>query len=201
MPSTIAHSLAEREPEKMETIEQIRIVLHMIADLLVWPVFACLLASAAITLIVVGACGREAWDRSRSYRNILELGQRSLSATQAQSTLEDLPTALEQTLQDSERLAWRAILRIRLLVRVGPALGLMGTLIPMAYALQGLSEGNLPDLAGNLVTAFAATVIGLAISLVAYLVSAAREEWVRQDLQDLAFLAEAMLPKEVRHGS
>jgi biopolymer transport protein ExbB/TolQ len=185
----------------METIEQIRLILHMIADLLVWPVFACLLASAAITLVVAGACGREAWDRSRSCRSILELGKRSLSAVQVQSTPDNLATALEESLQDSERLAWRAILRIRLLVRVGPALGLMGTLIPMAYALQGLSEGNLPDLAGNLVTAFAATVIGLAISLIAYLVSAAREEWVRQDLQDLAFVAEAMLPAEVNHGN
>jgi biopolymer transport protein ExbB/TolQ len=66
----------------------------------------------------------------------------------------------------------------------------MGTLIPMADALQGLAEGNLPALASNMVTAFAATVIGLSVSVIAYLVAAARENWVREDTQALAFHAE-----------
>ena len=74
-----------------------------------------------------------------------------------------------------------------------PRWGLMGTLIPMAYALQGLAEGNLPSLASNLVTAFAATVIGLAVSVVAYLVAGVRESWVRADIQALAFRAEELL--------
>ena len=60
----------------------------------------------------------------------------------------------------------------------------------MANALQGLAEGNLPALASNMVTAFAATVIGLAISVVAYLLAAARENWVRADTEVLAFHAE-----------
>jgi biopolymer transport protein ExbB/TolQ len=72
----------------------------------------------------------------------------------------------------------------------------MGTLIPMAYALQGLSEGNLPSLAGNLVTAFAATVIGLAVSVVAYLIAAVREEWIRTDLESLTLEAEALLRRD-----
>jgi biopolymer transport protein ExbB/TolQ len=85
--------------------------------------------------------------------------------------------------------------RLRLAVRVGPSLGLMGTLIPMADALQGLAEGNLPALASNMVTAFAATVIGLTISLIAYLLSAVREEWVRADTSAIAFEAERLLQR------
>jgi len=69
----------------------------------------------------------------------------------------------------------------------------MGTLIPMADALQGLADGNLPALASNMVTAFAATVIGLTISVTAYLIAAARESWVRADSQALAFHAEHVL--------
>jgi len=94
-----------------------------------------------------------------------------------------------------ERERWRALGRLRLAVRVGPSLGLMGTLIPMADALQGLAEGNLPALASNMVTAFAATVIGLTISVVAYLIAGARESWVRADAQELAFHAERVLRK------
>jgi biopolymer transport protein ExbB/TolQ len=60
----------------------------------------------------------------------------------------------------------------------------------MANALQGLADGNLPALASNMVTAFAATVIGLSVSVIAYLVSAARENWVRADTETLAFYAE-----------
>jgi biopolymer transport protein ExbB/TolQ len=85
-------------------------------------------------------------------------------------------------------------------VRVGPALGLMGTLIPMADALQGLADGNLPALASNMVTAFAATVIGLTISLIAYLVTSFREDWVRADVQALAFHAEHVNDARTRRG-
>ena len=185
----------------METIDQIRVVLHLIADVLVWPVFAGLLASAAITLLVSGSCAREAWDRKRSRRAILSSGEAALSKAADEPEDKSRALALERVLQEFERRAWRRVMRIRLLVRVGPALGLMGTLIPMAYALQGLSDGNLPDLAGNLVTAFAATVIGLAISVFAYLIAAAREEWVRADLQLLGLHAETLLNKEVTRGA
>jgi biopolymer transport protein ExbB/TolQ len=44
-----------------------------------------------------------------------------------------------------------------------------------------------------MVTAFAATVIGLSISVAAYLIAAARESWVRADAQELAFHAERVL--------
>ena len=63
----------------------------------------------------------------------------------------------------------------------------------MANALQGLAEGNLPSLASNMVTAFAATVIGLAISVTIYLITTMREQWIREDNQALAFRAEALL--------
>jgi biopolymer transport protein ExbB/TolQ len=86
-------------------------------------------------------------------------------------------------------------------VRIGPALGLMGTLIPMAAALQGLADGNLPALASNMVTAFAATVVGLTISVVAYAITAFREDWVRADVQALAFRAEHVLVSRERRNA
>ena len=42
----------------------------------------------------------------------------------------------------------------------------MGTLIPMGVSLASLAEGNIPKMAGSMVTAFTATVAGLACGVV-----------------------------------
>ncbi len=143
--------------------------------------------------MTIGAYLREAFDRYRGHRRSLESALARLDESAAIDPGQGLDLRIEKTLQDEERRLWRSLAQLRLAVRVGPALGLMGTLIPMAYALRGLAEGNLPALASNMVTAFAATVIGLAISVIAYLIAASREAWVRSDAQTLSFRAEELL--------
>lgn len=178
----------------MNAIDHIREVLHAVAGVLVWPVLIGLLLLVAASLVTLGAFAREAWDRRRRLHRLREQGLTELDrAVTEPASGEALDLRLEKILQEHDRRLWQPLTRLRLAVRVGPALGLMGTLIPMAYALAGLASGNLPALASNLVTAFAATVIGLAVSVVAYLVAAAREVWVRADSQALAFHAEALL--------
>jgi biopolymer transport protein ExbB/TolQ len=179
----------------MTAVDQLRELFHHIAAFLVWPVLLGLLALMAAMLIALGGFLREAWDRRSGRRAALERAQRKLDEIAAAQSGEGLDLRLEESLQNTEREAWRALGRLRLAVRVGPSLGLMGTLIPMADALQGLADGNLPALASNMVTAFAATVIGLTISVAAYLVAGARESWVRADSQALAFHAERVLRK------
>jgi len=179
----------------MTAVDQLREFFHHLAAFLVWPVLLGLLGLMATMLVALGAFLREAWDRRAGRRRALERAQKALDQLAAAQPGEGLDLRLEECLQDTERERWRALGRLRLAVRVGPSLGLMGTLIPMADALQGLAEGNLPALASNMVTAFAATVIGLAISVAAYLIAAARESWVRADSQALAFHAERVLRK------
>lgn len=176
----------------MNSLDHIRELFHHIAGLLVWPVLLGLITLACAMLVALGSFAREAWDRRRGNRNTLERDHAALEDA-AQDSSNNLELDLEQVLQSAERRRWRSLGRLRLAVRVGPSLGLMGTLIPMANALQGLATGNLPALASNMVTAFAATVIGLTISVIAYLVAAARETWVRADSEALAFHAERLL--------
>jgi len=76
---------------------------------------------------------------------------------------------------------------------VGPALGLMGTLIPMGISLAALAEGNIPKMAGSMVTAFTATVAGLGAGVLAYLLALSRERWVRADVREMAHAAELTL--------
>ena len=186
----------------MTAIDQIREVLHLVSGVLMWPVLLGLLLLAALMVVVLGEFARELVDtvfgkRVRRARSLARL-EKVVGAENGSGKPLDL--RLERTLQDEERHLWRPVAQLRPVVRVGPALGLMGTLIPMAYALQGLAEGNLPSLASNLVTAFAATVIGLAVSVIAYLVAGVRESWVRADIQALAFRAEELLRGSPAHG-
>jgi biopolymer transport protein ExbB/TolQ len=76
-----------------------------------------------------------------------------------------------------------------MLVRFGPALGLMGTLIPLSPALTGLSNGNTTTLSNNLRIAFSVTVVGLLIGAVAFAISLSRDRMYSQDLSDLQYLA------------
>jgi biopolymer transport protein ExbB/TolQ len=96
---------------------------------------------------------------------------------------------LNKALADFDFGAQRRIDRTRLLVRVGPALGLMGTLIPLSPALTGLAAGNTSELSHDLRIAFSVTVVGLLIGAVAYGVSLTRDRLYGQDLSDLQYVA------------
>jgi biopolymer transport protein ExbB/TolQ len=83
----------------------------------------------------------------------------------------------------------RRLERTRLLVRAGPALGLMGTLIPLSPALAGLAAGDVQELSENLRVAFSVTVVGLLIGAIAFGISLVRDRLYGQDLSDLEFVA------------
>src|SRR5437899_2745783 len=75
-----------------------------------------------------------------------------------------------------------------LLVRAGPALGLMGTLIPLSPALSGLASGNIKQLTDNLRVAFSVTVLGLLVGVIAFGISLVRDRIYAQDLSDVEFI-------------
>ena len=79
-----------------------------------------------------------------------------------------------------------------MLVRIGPMLGLMGTLIPIAPALVGLAQGDVQTLSDNLVIAFSTTVVGLLIGGVAYVVSAVRDRLYTQDVSDIEYVLDLL---------
>ena len=96
---------------------------------------------------------------------------------------------MAKTLADYDFGAMRRLERTRLLVRAGPALGLMGTLIPLSPALAGLAQGDVMELSENLRVAFSVTVLGLLIGAIAFGISLVRDRLYGQDLSDLEFVA------------
>ncbi len=81
----------------------------------------------------------------------------------------------------------------RMLVKVGPSLGLLGTLIPMGQSLASLAAGNLEAMAGQMIVAFTTTIIGLATGTLAYVVATVRLNWVNESVREQRYLAEKIL--------
>lgn len=75
------------------------------------------------------------------------------------------------------RLACRRIDRADLIARVGPMLGLMGTLIPLGPGLSALGRGELDLLAQAVTVAFNTTVLGLLAGIVGFLLGRLRRRW------------------------
>jgi biopolymer transport protein ExbB/TolQ len=74
------------------------------------------------------------------------------------------------------------------LMRIGPMLGLMGTLIPMGPALVGLATGDIASMAMNMQVAFSTTVIGVFLGGVGFVIHTVRKRWFTEDFYQLQFI-------------
>ena len=97
---------------------------------------------------------------------------------------------LEHLVLTREDRVRRTLANPRMLVKVGPSLGLLGTLIPMGASLASLATGNLEAMAGQMVVAFTTTIVGLATGTLAYIVAVVRQGWVNETVHEQRYLAE-----------
>ncbi len=201
-------------------MQQVYSVLSAVSLSLLVPVVVLLLLCACVALWQAGAIVYESWLRHRSASSYRAAIQRLASGTDTRwVTLDHAATGprlladwlracstsgrqpvldvAERALDQAELHALARLERFRLLARLGPALGLMGTLIPLGPALVALAQGDLQQLARNLVVAFGTTVIGLFVAVVAQLLAATVARWYAEDLADLEFLTRLI----VRHSS
>lgn len=107
----------------------------------------------------------------------------------SQLSLPEADERIAKRLADYEYRHLRRLERTRVLVRFGPALGLMGTLIPLSPALSGLAHGNVSALSSNLQVAFSVTVTGLLVGALAFSVSLIRDRLYGQDYSDVQYVA------------
>jgi len=181
--------------------------LARIASALRTPVLVLALLVLLLCALETGRFATELWSRRRAGRGVLRTLVRQVVADPAQAAALSLsaPTAfagealvqiarallagegagIEYALADYELAVERRLERTRILVRAGPALGLMGTLIPLAPGLAALGHGDVSTLAGDLRTAFAATTIGLLVGTVAYALTLTRTRMYTEDLTAL----------------
>lgn len=95
----------------------------------------------------------------------------------------------DKTISSFEIEGMKDIGKARMLIKFGPILGLMGTLIPMGPARAGLSSGDISSMAYNMQVAFATTVLGLFIGAVGFVLLQIRQRWLNTDLTRLDFVA------------
>lgn len=196
-----------------------------IATLLELPVVLLALAAFASVIIQCGGFVVELVGRRRrslptltktaaEVRRSLAAGDRDAAARQLETIAWSLPMArvltdfahrastsdaehdLAKQLADFDFAQQRRLNRARLLVRVGPALGLMGTLIPLSPALEGLAKGNISALTQNLRLAFSITVLGLFIGVLAYGLALFRDRIYGQDYSDLEYVAAVLTSQD-----
>jgi biopolymer transport protein ExbB/TolQ len=178
-----------------------------IASALRTPVLVLALLVLLIGAVETGRFITEMWSRARAGRGSLRvlvqqvladpghaaaLARRAPSSFAADALVQIAAAVLagdgagiEYALADYELAVERRLEHTRILVRAGPALGLMGTLIPLAPGLAALGHGDVATLATDLRTAFAATTIGLLVGTVAFALTLIRTRMYTEDLTAL----------------
>jgi len=99
---------------------------------------------------------------------------------------------VEKLLQKCDILISKRIGRTKIMVRLGPMFGLMGTLIPMGPALRALSQGDITALTEKLIIAFGTTVIGLLIGSISYFITVTRVRWYEEDTNEINYICEVL---------
>ncbi len=107
----------------------------------------------------------------------------------------DTPAQVQRLLANFEIAADKDLAISKTLTKLGPILGLMGTLIPMVPALAGLASGDIASMAYNMQIAFATTVVGLVAGAVGFLTQQVKQRWYLQDMTNLEFISELLNEK------
>lgn len=99
------------------------------------------------------------------------------------------PATMNLLIGEYEIIADKDLGKSKTLTKLGPILGLMGTLIPMGPALVGLATGDVASMASNMQVAFATTVIGVFIGAVSFITLQVKQRWYADDMNTLEYIA------------
>lgn len=201
-------------------------ILHVASQSMLIPCIAGLLFFLIFAFMELGTFVAELRQRKEKKRvNLLEIwqGRGDMGHRQAQNSqvlieVLALPAGQKQRLADllarpgltaeARKLAGREFLdeqeframktleKTDLVAKLGPILGLMGTLIPLGPGLAALGQGDLNALSQAVIIAFDTTVVGIAAGGIAFLISKVRRRWYERDLSSLEVLLQLILGGE-----
>lgn len=105
--------------------------------------------------------------------------------------------SLAVRLIQAEQERYDRIVRISdMVAKIGPILGLLGTLIPLGPGIIALGQGDTLTLSTSLLTAFDTTVAGLIAAAIAMIISGIRNAWYGKYMSILETLMECILEVE-----
>ena len=189
--------------------------IYVISSSLLYPVLFFLVVLCLVMVLFSGMFFAEWLDRVRTKRvTVDEFPTLSLSEETAsrfpyyarryfkrlldliRQTGEPEPLHVENLLQEENLNLLKMVDRLKIIVRVGPSLGLMGTLIPMGTGLAAIGQGDMTRLSSDLVIAFTTTVVGLAIGIIAFVFYTVKRRWAQEDIKDMEILTEMILARQ-----
>ncbi len=164
--------------------------LFVLSELLFYPVILALTFLVFYMVYQGGVFLRLLLERKEGKDFYVDFFLERLNYLKGRYTQRAFLIELEAVITDIELKLLKRLDRVRVVVRLGPALGLLGTLIPMGVALSELAKGNLAVMAERMVTAFTTAIVGLACGAVSYLMSITIERWNKETLSKIYYLAE-----------
>lgn len=195
--------------------------IHIVSESLLTPVMILIVVGLIVVILCIGGLINERISRKAISSEELESLVRDVSFSQSHSEIEKLieesnlfdfqknvlvkiannydigsearKALASELISAEETKLIKSTNKTDVLVRVGPILGLLGTLIPLGPGLAALGSGDIVTLAEALTVAFDTTVTGLVIGALAYLVSKFKKQWYESDLIILETIAEAEL--------
>lgn len=184
-------------------MEQLQGLLYAISSAFLLPVLLAVVLAFVYATYLVGQFLSEALDRRANRTSLAEL----YAGRPSRERLLALPwkvemgrfrrlveahhgseAILEKLVVDLENQMRRRVERLGILGRIGPILGLVGTLIPLQPALAGLASGDMRTVGANLLIGFTTTVIGLLVGGTCYAISVVVRNWYQQDVTEMRFL-------------
>ncbi len=104
----------------------------------------------------------------------------------------NLDIRVENLLREKELKVIGELEKLKIMVRIGPSLGLMGTLI-MGTALSALFQGDMERMSSSLILAFTTTVVGIAVAAIVYFLMALKDGWVKRDIKNMEVITEIVI--------
>ena len=200
----------------MEIGALLKTFIYLIASSLLYPVLFLLVVLTLLILIYSGSFFAEWLERVRlkNYASedlpdiIKEEKDISVLSHRVNNYINKLKTVIARSNQTSEieienliqeniLKIWKSMDRLRMLVRIAPALGLIGTLIPMGTGLAALGQGDMTKLSSDLVIAFTTTVVGLTLGIISFFFYTVKRRWVEEDIKNMELATEVLAGNSV----
>ncbi len=197
----------------MESLYQI---LNLIATALLIPTIIALIFLFIRALLLIGTFYGTYADRAKFRKNILPVFKDIQIGPGDYTVKTQKRHIMSVYLQKMNAIEWKGVQALKLLsemqmeykkqleplkilMRSGPMLGLMGTLIPMGPALAGLASGDISSMALNMQLAFSTTVLGIFIGLTSFILLEVQKRWANEDCAELEYLYELIQENEKFH--
>ncbi len=184
-------------------------ILNWISSSLLLPVIVLLLTALAASMISLGGFSSSCLSLLRQRRELQRLlasirrGEKFVPGQNGTGVFARHLTELanldwddlecEKRITEFEMKYEQDLERSRFMMKIGPMLGLMGTLIPMGPALAGLASGDIGSMAYNMRIAFATTVVGCFVAGVGLLVYSVKRHWYAEEISNLRYILERQL--------